>query len=87
MPVVFLAFAICGLAACSEDPTRPVPESSAADFAIESVEAAVAKQTGIVAREGKPFAHRCRSGEVSFRIDGIEVDQDVPRARSGRPRN
>ena len=73
MPVAVLAPAIFGLAACREDLTRPMLESTSGGFGVQAVEEALAKQGGVVAREGKLFAHSCRSGEISFRIDQIEL--------------
>jgi outer membrane cobalamin receptor len=44
------------------------------DFAVDSVEEAVGRQAGVVSRGGELFVRGGRSGEVSFRIGGVAVD-------------
>ncbi len=46
-------------------------------YAIESVEDAVAKQAGVVMRAGELYVRGGRSGEVSFRIDDVPVDNPL----------
>lgn len=43
-------------------------------YAIDSVEDAVAKQAGVVMRDGQLYVRGGRSGEVSMRIDDVPVD-------------
>jgi outer membrane receptor protein involved in Fe transport len=45
-----------------------------ADYAIDSVEEAVAKQAGVQMRDGELYVRGGRSGEVSMRIDDVPVD-------------
>ena len=47
------------------------------DYAVDSVEEAVAQQAGIVARGGELYVRGGRSGEISFRIDGVAVDNPL----------
>ena len=44
------------------------------DFAVDSVEEAVGRQAGVVSRGGELFVRGGRSGEVSFRVGGVAVD-------------
>ena len=44
------------------------------DYAIDSVEEAVAKQAGVQMRDGELYVRGGRSGEVSMRIDDVPVD-------------
>jgi outer membrane receptor protein involved in Fe transport len=44
------------------------------DFAVDSVEEAVGRQAGVVSRGGELYVRGGRSGEVSFRIGGVAVD-------------
>jgi hypothetical protein len=69
MFAALFAFVFLGQTGCSEDLTGP---AAGPNYAIESVEEAVAQQAGIVARAGELSVCSCRSGEISFRIDGIE---------------
>jgi outer membrane receptor protein involved in Fe transport len=46
-------------------------------YAIDSVEDALAKQAGIVSRAGELYVRGGRSGEVSFRIDNVPVDDPL----------
>jgi outer membrane receptor protein involved in Fe transport len=44
------------------------------DFAVDSVEEAVGRQAGVVSRGGELYVRGGRSGEVSFRVGGVAVD-------------
>jgi outer membrane receptor protein involved in Fe transport len=47
------------------------------DYAVDTVEEAVARQAGVVQRNGELHVRGGRSGEISFRIDGIAVDDPL----------
>lgn len=47
------------------------------DYAVDSVEEAVARQAGVVSRGGELYVRGGRSGEVSFRVDGVAVDDPL----------
>ena len=46
-------------------------------FAIDSVEDALSKQAGVVSRAGELYVRGGRSGEVSFQMDGVAVDNPL----------
>jgi Ca-activated chloride channel family protein len=54
-------------------------------YAIDSVEDAVAKEAGVMMRDGQLYVRGGRSGETSMRIDPVPVIEGVPkdRKRSG----
>jgi outer membrane receptor protein involved in Fe transport len=47
------------------------------DYAVDTVEEAVARQAGVVSRGGELHVRGGRSGEISFRIDGVAVDDPL----------
>jgi outer membrane receptor protein involved in Fe transport len=47
------------------------------DYAVDTVEEAVSRQAGIVSRNGELHVRGGRSGEISFRIDGVAVDDPL----------
>lgn len=47
------------------------------DYAVDTVEEAVARQAGVVSRNGELHVRGGRSGEISFRIDGVAVDDPL----------
>lgn len=47
------------------------------DYAVDTVEEAVARQAGVIARNGELHVRGGRSGEISFRIDGVAVDDPL----------
>ncbi len=47
------------------------------DYAVDTVEEAVARQAGVVSRDGELHVRGGRGGEISFRIDGVEVDDPL----------
>lgn len=47
------------------------------DYAVDSVEEAVGRQAGIVSRGGELHVRGGRSGEISFRVDGVAVDNPL----------
>ena len=57
--------------------TQTVHSEDLTDYAVDSVEEAVAQQAGIVARGGELYVRGGRSGELSFRIDGVAVDDPL----------
>ncbi len=53
---------------------QSIDSSRLQKYAIDSVEDAVAKQAGVVMRDGQLYVRGGRSGEVSMQIDGVPVD-------------
>ncbi len=47
------------------------------DYAVDTVEEAVARQAGVVSRGGELHVRGGRSGEISFRVDGVAVDDPL----------
>ena len=47
------------------------------DYAVDTVEEAVSRQAGIVSRNGDLHVRGGRSGEISFRVDGVAVDDPL----------
>jgi outer membrane receptor protein involved in Fe transport len=47
------------------------------DYAVDTVEEAVARQAGVVSRDGELHVRGGRGGEISFRIDGVAVDDPL----------
>ncbi len=46
-------------------------------YAVDTVEAGVGSQAGIVSRDGELHVRGGRGGEISFRIDGVNVDDPL----------
>jgi outer membrane receptor protein involved in Fe transport len=53
---------------------QTLDSSRLSKYAIDSVEDAVAKQAGVMMRDGELYVRGGRSGEVSMQIDGVPVD-------------
>ena len=53
---------------------QTIDSSRLSKYAIDSVEDAVAKQAGVMMRDGQLYVRGGRSGEVSMQIDGVPVD-------------
>lgn len=47
------------------------------DYAVDTVEEAVGRQAGVVSRGGELHVRGGRSGEISFRVDGVAVDDPL----------
>lgn len=47
------------------------------DYAVDTVEEAVGRQAGVVSRNGELHVRGGRSGEISFRVDGVAVDDPL----------
>ena len=47
------------------------------DYAVDTVEEAVARQAGVTSRGGELHVRGGRSGEISFRVDGVAVDDPL----------
>ncbi len=47
------------------------------DYAVDTVEEAVSRQAGVVSRNGELHVRGGRSGEISFRVDGVAVDDPL----------
>ncbi len=62
---------------------QKIGEDRLQKYAIDSVEDAVAKQAGVVMRGGQLYVRGGRSGEVSMRIGGVEVDDPLGGASMG----
>jgi outer membrane receptor protein involved in Fe transport len=57
--------------------SQTIKSEDLTDYAIDTVEEAVARQAGVVSRAGELHVRGGRSGEVSFRIDGVAVDDPI----------
>jgi outer membrane receptor protein involved in Fe transport len=57
--------------------TQEIGSEDLTDYAVDTVEEAVARQAGVVARNGELHVRGGRSGEISFRIDGVAVDDPL----------
>jgi len=56
---------------------RTVSSETFEKYAIDSVEGAIAKQAGVVLRGGQLYVRGGRSGEVSFKMDGVTVSNPL----------